>query len=236
MRCEEFESRINELLDERHPPHADERVADHVRECDACADVLAGYQQALDVVRGGAPVERDTNPTAEIVAKVQLAARRGRRLWTTLVPLAVAASLLIALAPLIEMRFDRRDVQVAGGSKSESDTPSVAPPKVVPVVTDSQRPVPLPDDPQGAEIVLMAFELNEALADLRDRLSKTLAEEKSPPPAAGVDDVANDGPEGRKWFRNMSDVVKPLTDTMAAALSAMGRTLPSAGGQEPPSS
>lgn len=230
MRCEEFESRINELLDARRQPRADAHLADHARECDACADVLAGYQQALDVVRGGAPLEMDTNPTAEIVAQVQLAARRRRRLWTTLVPLAVAASLLIALAPVIQMALDQREVEFAGSPKSESDTPSVAPPVVVPFVADSQPPAPPLDDPQRADIVLMAFELNEALAELRDRLSKTLAEEESQPPAAGVD------PEGRKWFRNMSDGIKPLTDTMAAALSAMGRTLPSAGGEEPPSS
>ena len=61
MRCEEFESRINELLDERRQPHADERVADHVRYCDAGADVVASSQEAVDVVRGGGPVATDTD-------------------------------------------------------------------------------------------------------------------------------------------------------------------------------
>jgi len=234
MQCAEFESRINQLLDEREPPRADARVADHARECVACADVLASYQQVLDIIQDSAPLEMDADPTPLIIAQVQLAARRRRRLWTTLVPLAVAASLLIALVPLIKMRLDQRDVAVVNLQTPEPVTPVVSPREVDPAGAGSQQP-PLPaDDRQGVDIVRMAIEVNEALAGLTDRLSKTPTDDPSPQPALGV---APDGaPEGRKWIRNINDGLKPLADTMAAALSAMGRTLPNTAGEESPSS
>lgn len=234
MQCEEFESRINQLLDEREPPRADARVADHARECVACADVLASYGQVLDIVGSAVPLEMDANPTAQIIAQVQLAARRRRRLWTTLVPLAVAASLLIALVPLIKMRLDRRDVEVVNLQTPAPVTPVVSPREVDPAGAGSPQP-PLPtDDRQGVDIVRMAIEVNEALAGLTDRLSKTPTDDPSPQPAPDV--APNASPEGREWLRNINDRLKPLADTMAAALSAMGRTLPNTAGEESPSS
>ena len=144
MQCEEFESRINAVHDERGDPRADARVADHADECEACADVLTSYQQVLNVVHSATPLEMDTDPTTKIVAQVQLAARRRRRLWMTLVPLAVAASLLIALAPAIQMSFNPREVEVASSpkSKSESDTPTAAPRPIEPPAVDPDSPAP----------------------------------------------------------------------------------------------
>jgi hypothetical protein len=217
MQCEEFEPRINELLDERQQPRADARLAEHARECAACADMLAGYEQTLDIVRGAAPLEMDTDPAAEIVARVQLATRRRMRLWTTVVPLAVAASLLIALMPAIQMYFNQPEVEVADSTKSESDTPHDPPHK-----TDSAVVVPdaaPPNDPNGADIVRLAFDGLDAWEELKERLE--------------TEAVAD--PSGTKWADRLKPL-KPLTDTMAAALSAMGRTLPNAGGEEPPSS
>ena len=107
MQCDEFEVRVNQLLDERRVPHVEQDIADHVGACQACADVLASYQQVLDAVDSTPPLEMDADPAEAIVARVQLAARRRRRFWATLVPLTVAASLLIALAPLLKMRLSR---------------------------------------------------------------------------------------------------------------------------------
>ncbi|MCH8921781.1 MAG: hypothetical protein IIA67_01395 [Planctomycetes bacterium] len=224
MRCDELESRINVLLDERRQPHADGDVADHARECDACADVLAGYQQALDAVGRATPLEMDGDPTAQIVAQVQWAARRRRRFWTTLVPLAVAASLLIALAPVIKMRLDQRDVELVSKSSSPPDESSEKTSADKPAADDAVLPAAAADEPKGANIVRLAFEVNEVLVDLlRARRGG------SQQPDAG-------GPSQREWLRKMSDRLKPLADTMAAALVAMGRTLPNTGGAERPSS
>lgn len=225
MRCDEFESRINQLLDERQVPHDEQDVADHAGTCEACAGVLTSYRQVLDVVQSTKSLEMDGDPAEAIVAQVQLAARRRRRFWSVLVPLTVAASLLIALAPLLKMRIDETNVADSPDSKSSE-----------PVIADgtntekSSAIAAAPNEEPPTDLQRMA----KGMGKLWDGVVKgRTSSADDPTRPSDADDL---GSEQRNWVTDMSEDLKPLADTMVAALSAMRRTLPDTGGGEPPSS
>jgi hypothetical protein len=44
MHCREFESRLNDILDDRGQPRADAQLAAHAEACDGCREMLDGYQ------------------------------------------------------------------------------------------------------------------------------------------------------------------------------------------------
>jgi hypothetical protein len=56
MRCVEFETRLNELLDGRASPAVDAALSAHARRCPSCAEMLAGYEALLDGVASLPPV------------------------------------------------------------------------------------------------------------------------------------------------------------------------------------
>jgi hypothetical protein len=50
MQCQEFEDRLNALLDNRHDPHADSALAAHTGHCRACEEKLRGTLLVLSVL------------------------------------------------------------------------------------------------------------------------------------------------------------------------------------------
>ncbi len=51
MRCAEFESRLNVLLDERVEPAADAVLTDHAERCPQCAELVASHELLLEGTR-----------------------------------------------------------------------------------------------------------------------------------------------------------------------------------------
>ncbi len=50
MKCVEFESRLNDLLDERRSPGRDRGLSQHAELCAGCADLLAAHETLLEGV------------------------------------------------------------------------------------------------------------------------------------------------------------------------------------------
>jgi hypothetical protein len=50
LKCVEFESRLNDLLDERRSPGRDRGLSQHAEHCAGCADLLAAHDVLLDGV------------------------------------------------------------------------------------------------------------------------------------------------------------------------------------------
>lgn len=50
MQCDEFENRLNEVLDDRRPWLSDGELAAHARSCSACRDLAASYDAALSAL------------------------------------------------------------------------------------------------------------------------------------------------------------------------------------------
>ncbi|HEX7378780.1 MAG TPA: hypothetical protein VF278_16785 [Pirellulales bacterium] len=47
MRCEDFEVRLNDVLDERRTLASDAELAEHARRCGACGELARGYEELL---------------------------------------------------------------------------------------------------------------------------------------------------------------------------------------------
>lgn len=95
MRCEQFEDRLNEVLDRREDPRGDRPLMDHIAVCRPCRGVAASYA----LLTSGAEQLRAEAEAAPVLEP----AVAGRRSWTVAVvgPLLATA----AVATLALFRF-----------------------------------------------------------------------------------------------------------------------------------
>jgi hypothetical protein len=78
VQCEEFESRLNDLLDERCPLFADGALADtvladHAAVCSACASIARGYETLSEGVSSWERVEVSADLTSRVIKQWELA-------------------------------------------------------------------------------------------------------------------------------------------------------------------
>lgn len=78
MRCEEFESRLNDLLDQRRALFADGAIADsvlaeHAAGCSACASIARGYETLSEGVSAWERVEVSADLTSRVITQWELA-------------------------------------------------------------------------------------------------------------------------------------------------------------------
>jgi hypothetical protein len=125
MQCVEFESRLNDLLDERLSPSMDSGLVEHVQSCACCSELLAAHELLLEGVqalpaarlsdaerqafshRVVAEVGRSPVEPFRTTAEVELAGWRQAKVERSIAApmaigglvLAAAAALLIAVLP-----------------------------------------------------------------------------------------------------------------------------------------
>jgi hypothetical protein len=112
MHCQEFEARINALLDARQSPEGDSLLNAHAASCAACLQLLAGQQTLFSGLAEAviAPPDRDfaRRVVAQAVARERAVENRSR--WPVVVALlATAAALLVGVSLLLSSgsRVDR---------------------------------------------------------------------------------------------------------------------------------
>ncbi|MCC9599623.1 zf-HC2 domain-containing protein [Stieleria sp. JC731] len=124
MRCEEFDERLNDLLDRREPPESDTELRDHAKRCNRCAETFQLWTAIAGVSECSPPV----------IAKGQQETANLKRV-SMLASYALAAVLLIAIG----IQFGTSKLgQVATVAQ-------VAPTRIVPyaghdVVSETQPP------------------------------------------------------------------------------------------------
>lgn len=121
MRCQEFENRLNAVLDERTNPESDSRLTAHARDCEECRSLLTGQRSLFaglrqsSVPRLSPAFSRRAVEQAAVVS-APCAAPAPQRVW-----LAVGALLASAAAALLTVSlvwYARRGPSVTneGGS------------------------------------------------------------------------------------------------------------------------
>ncbi len=80
MKCDDFEARIHQRLDERCSPRDDRHLLDHASECPTCADVLETYSNVVRQLGHWQPPPLDDDFSRRTV---QAALRDSDRLATT---------------------------------------------------------------------------------------------------------------------------------------------------------
>jgi hypothetical protein len=177
MQCEKFESRLQDLLDQRLRPERDPALVDHAESCEGCREMLALQEQMFS---GLAMLEVPTLDAAfsqrvmkeyrEEILTAELAPLPSKRFafnWKMLTG-ALAASLLVG-ALIVAMRNNNVPVpapvivqpppKVVPVPEKPVDAPSVA---VTPVETPSKVEVPFETLPTG-EIVQLVESADEIL-------------------------------------------------------------------------
>ncbi len=100
MRCDEFEVRLNEVLDQRRSPGGDPQLRDHAQACPDCQEQLAAMGQLLDGLDLlEVPPLADDFALRVVSRVVPAAPNHPQRSWWLPWAVAVAAVLLLSLLP-----------------------------------------------------------------------------------------------------------------------------------------
>ena len=110
MHCREFESRLNDILDDRGQPRADTQLASHAEACDPCRRLLDGQQalfqglaqRPLPSLSGGFARRVVQHAAPEVV--VARGVSSGRIWWAVATVLSTAAAVLLVVSIVWQAR------------------------------------------------------------------------------------------------------------------------------------
>jgi hypothetical protein len=151
MTCEQFDLLLDDYLERKLDAAMAGAAADHLATCAACR-VRTDELRAL--LAAAATLPRDIQPPRNLWPEIaaRLASRQPRALtWKRWVPLAIAATVLVAVTALLTARLTSNGTVVATGP---------APAAVHPATFDADR-----------EYALATEDLERLLAERRDRLA-----------------------------------------------------------------
>jgi hypothetical protein len=223
MQCEEFEDRLNALLDERQRPEADVELRLHCEACLDCRQLAAAYARLLDGFCALATPESAGDIADRVLADLQPPPSPRRRFAVATMSLAAAAGLLIAVVPLV--RSDRR-------------APHVSPSKTSVAIANQAgshaggtlESLDVNQLPIVPELLALRTASPDAYAGLAKETGQGLATVVLYVPGIGgskgiVDASGEDEPA---WAVQMSEGLKPITDSVAETVNLLLRALPDA--------
>ncbi len=101
MKCDEFEQRLDERLDARAPVETDPLLAEHASECAACCKQLRLYEALFEGLDARPAVEPNEGFALRVLGQLRERPARLSGIAKLLVPLSLAAGLLIVLRPAV---------------------------------------------------------------------------------------------------------------------------------------
>ncbi|REK09465.1 MAG: hypothetical protein DWQ37_18710 [Planctomycetota bacterium] len=107
MKCEEFERRLDAVLDVRRRPEWDVRLRAHAEQCAPCRRLAASYGVLLDGVAALPVPEPSADLTARVMSEMRVRPAASRRVALVGAVLATAAAVVVALLPLLPKRDQR---------------------------------------------------------------------------------------------------------------------------------
>jgi hypothetical protein len=133
MRCEEFEARLNDLLDLRLDPAEDHPLQLHARKCDDCQALLSSYVQAVTALESMPSRQCDDDLPRLVLAQWSVAPSNTPR--GVYAPHLVAAAALLIVS-LVVLRSTPEHVAPASGMQLAKQPITIAVPH--PVVPDRE--------------------------------------------------------------------------------------------------
>jgi hypothetical protein len=217
MRCDEFESRLNEALDARRDPGDDLLLSGHARHCRSCRDLAVAMELIGESLRWAECPEPDEGLTEKVLACVaatpSLQSSRPWSVWTH-VTLAAAVALLVMLV------LPRRENQ-------EASHPSLA--AVAPQVELAQ----LEFLPAAQPVGQLARDATARYATLARNTSESLSGVFSLwQPATPEPQASNEAPPPREpLLAEMAAGLRPLADSTTGAVRFLLDVLPQGEGE-----
>jgi hypothetical protein len=221
MQCDEFEARLNELLDERLNPAADDQCAEHAQSCRSCRGRLHAYRAVLAGI-ACSPEAKETDLAARVVAElagpavVRGGAFRASRLLP-LLPAATAALLLAASWHWLRSGGTERTAAPTGRPVRETARPAGREWRTTGRIVETE--------PTITDLARQATRNYRSLAhDTRRSVSTAL--EIVPGVGAveaGIDDPAPRSSSG--WTSGLTEGLKPLARSTSGSLGALLRAV-----------
>lgn len=224
MQCEEFEDRLNAVLDMRGRAECEPELRLHAETCPDCRRVAAEYEMLLDgfCALTGPAVPADM--AARVLADLPARPSRARYAILAGAALATAAALLVVLIPLV--RWSPRD-----NSQSARRPAPQRPPGAVQLAQShgSRATAALPI------LASLPSLAGESQGDLYGALAKETGHGLAAivlyvPGVGGTRGIidADSGPpsEDPAWAVQMSEGLKPVTDSVTDTLNLLLRALP----------
>ena len=206
MQCVEFETQLNDRLDERLSPFVDNRLVDHAQNCPGCSELLAAHEvllegvQALPMARlgdaerqafaervvaevGSAPLEAfRANASVELAERgpTAVASNGVARLAIIGFVVATAAALLIAVLP----RFRDEPQPAAPGEKRQMVVGTQDPQSI----DSPDRDVDLKDYEDLAPIAWVGYQVADGLTPVTNSMVSALRELRKRPFFRHVDE------------------------------------------------
>ena len=201
MQCEEFETRLNELLDARSGPERDAPLAAHAETCGSCRALLAAERIMLE--RFQADLRPAVSPefTRQVLARSRFS--RPRRQY---VLAALAASLLIAAG-----------IRWMPGVWSPPEGSTIG-----------RNPIEAPTLPVAVGPPVKSLETNINYATAARQARQTLTDAIALLPTTESFLATEETPiEGQSsWSSEIADYIDPLTDSTGEAFNFLLSVLP----------
>jgi hypothetical protein len=217
MQCEEFEERINAVLDERRRPEWDAELGLHCETCAECRRLAESYDHLLDGFYALTTPEISDDLALRVLVDLKHERPAHRRAGRIAAVLATAAALLIAVVPLAS---NRNAKQVAT---------TEATPKVASKANAAQAP--LAELPLVPELISMTSSTKgDPYAGLAKGTGQGLANVMLYVPgiggSKGIMDVPPTVAKEATWTKPVSEGLRPITNTVAETFDLLIESLP----------
>ncbi|MBI3838283.1 MAG: hypothetical protein HY288_10175 [Planctomycetia bacterium] len=235
MQCEEFEDRLNAVLDKRKRPETDAELQLHCETCPDCRHLAATYGRLLDGFYALATPHPPSDMAMRVLADLQPKVSPRRR-WAvaavalTTGALATAAGLLFAVVPLLRSHSQVPSTvlpTLATVASSDQSGPGSRGARI-PLTGRSLESLELNQLPIVPELLALRTADEDPYAGLAKETGQSLATVVLYVPGIGgskgiVDASGKDEPA---WAAQMSEGLKPITDSVAETVNLLLRALP----------
>jgi len=235
MKCEEFEVRLNEVLDARERPELTSELRLHCDSCRSCREIASAYGIMLDgfylLTTPEAPVDLSTRVLAALHAEptvtVPQPSQSRRAMWAASL-LATAAAVLLVVLPLVQ-RSRNATIAEAEPAAKTAQPQIVARPRIV---------VPSTVSPQLEEIQLigaMLASLANQKGDPYEELAKGTGQGLATlvlytPGIGGQKGIMDKNRVPREddpaWVMQMTEGLKPVTESVTETLDLLLQAIP----------
>jgi hypothetical protein len=216
MQCDEFEERVNEVLDERGRPEWDAELRLHCEQCPACRKLAASYDALLDGFYALATPEAPVDMALRVVDELRAEPARGRRYAGVAAALATAAVLLIAMVPLLRGTLSPQTPAKPAAQPLAAAAPArQLPIERIPLVPELMA---IAESSQGDPYAGLAKETGQGLASVILYV----------PGVGGSRGIIDAQTAGREpaWAVQMSEGLRPITNSVTETFDLLLDSLP----------
>jgi hypothetical protein len=230
MQCEEFEDRLNAVLDERRRPEWDAELRLHCDSCAECRQVAASYDVLLDGFYALAAPEAPADMALCVLAELGPRPTPARRWTAAAAALAMAACVLVVVAPLVRGPSSAQKP----AAMQTSEAVAAAPHRGSAATTGHGAQATLEQFPLMPEWLVDAEATgSDPYAGLAKETGQGLATVILYVPGVGgskgiIDVEADGGADEPAWAVQMSEGLKPITESVTETVNLLLRIVPMA--------